>query len=481
MSIAAGASATNLKTVAGAENNGHKARSSAPGQVDALGGGGFLALLMSMDPQTDVGTDSVGATDQIAGLAPQAVMPEPTPTSLLLPSSSPQDAMAQNIQQDLSMLLAQAGAGGMGDGGATVQIAGLVLPPAPGAAPVSGAIMQLSNLPPTMAPNPQQSLTEPSAQVVAGGPGAVDPLAGLVPPTVMPDPSPAQPTPASNPPQSLAQSLQHALTTGADKAERAIEKTGFSMSEDTAGREGKVDPLLGQAEPLVPLRPSRGKGAELQARAGGSLLESRLSSSMEASSREPANLGALMNSGLGEGMLRQADRSATSPSTLFGGFGADGVWGQQGLHAGAGTDLSAATPDSSMSSLESMVADTVSYWVAQGVQNAELKLDGLGPDPVDVSISLKGDEAQIDFRTDQPEMRQVLEGATAHLKDLLAKEGLVLSGVSVGSSSQHGAGAQEQRHRQSARQAGIARVEVAPTEPRLRAIQSQAGAVDIFV
>lgn len=536
MSIAAGASATSAKTVAGAENHGHKARSSASGQADALGGAGFLALLMSMDPETDLGTDSGGATDQAAGLAPQALMPEPTPASWL-PLPSPQDAMAQNLQQDLArqlaqvgvgnvgamnqttglahpmrpsdpaqglilqlsksqvaltqnlppnltMLLAQSevgGMGGMGGEGATDQIAGLALPPASRADTAPGVIMQLPNVPLSLTPSPQPSLTAPLAQVAAGGAGVVDPLAGLAPQTEMPDPLPAPTALPSNPPQVMDQSLRQALATGADKPERAIEQAVFSIGQGQEGREKKADSLLGQMESLVPLRPTRGKGAEQPARAGSSLLGSRLSSSMEAAPRDPVILGALMNSGVGEGIVRQVDRSTASPSALSGAYGSDGVWGQQAPFAGTGADLSAAMPDPSQSSLESMVADTVSYWVAQGVQNAELKLDGLGPDPVDVSISLKGDEAQIDFRTDQPEIRQVLEGAAAHLKELLAKEGLVLSGVSVGSSSQQGAGAQEQRHRQGARQADIARVEVAPTEPRPRAIQSLAGAVDIFV
>jgi flagellar hook-length control protein FliK len=132
-------------------------------------------------------------------------------------------------------------------------------------------------------------------------------------------------------------------------------------------------------------------------------------------------------------------------------------------------------------SLESMVADTVSYWVAQGVQNAELKLDGFGGQPVEVSITLKGDEAHIGFRTDQPEIRQILEGAVAHLKDLLTSEGLVLSGVSVGTSGQDGTGAQEQRNRPGTRQATITTTETAPTESRQRANPAVGRAVDLFV
>jgi len=83
---------------------------------------------------------------------------------------------------------------------------------------------------------------------------------------------------------------------------------------------------------------------------------------------------------------------------------------------------------------ETALAETVSYWVSHDVQNAELTLDGFGDDPVQVSISIQGEQAQIDFRCDQPEVRQALESATAELKELLSNQGLNLSSVSVGSS-----------------------------------------------
>jgi flagellar hook-length control protein FliK len=97
---------------------------------------------------------------------------------------------------------------------------------------------------------------------------------------------------------------------------------------------------------------------------------------------------------------------------------------------------------------DTQVAETVSYWVTHGVQNAELTLDGIGNEPVEVRISLNGDQAQIDFRSNQPEIRQVLEGASAQLKAMLSSEGLQLTGMSVGTSGQGGA-QQESRQPQS--------------------------------
>jgi len=85
---------------------------------------------------------------------------------------------------------------------------------------------------------------------------------------------------------------------------------------------------------------------------------------------------------------------------------------------------------------DTQVAETVSYWAAQGVQNAELTLDGFGNEPVEVRISVNGDQAQVDFRSNQLDVRQALEGASAQLKTMLSGEGLQLTGMSVGTSGQ---------------------------------------------
>jgi flagellar hook-length control protein FliK len=130
---------------------------------------------------------------------------------------------------------------------------------------------------------------------------------------------------------------------------------------------------------------------------------------------------------------------------------------------------------------ESAVAEQVTYWVSQGIQNAQLKLEGFGAEPVEVNISLKGQEAQIDFRTDQPEVRQMLEGALTQLKETLAREGLVLSGVSVGSSGQEGAGAQDRRQQPNARQTTVVVNEAGSTVSLQRASPAAGRALDIFV
>ena len=59
--------------------------------------------------------------------------------------------------------------------------------------------------------------------------------------------------------------------------------------------------------------------------------------------------------------------------------------------------------------LEAYIAEQVTYWISQDVQSAELTLDGMGASPVEVSISMQGNEAHITFRSDDAATREVLE------------------------------------------------------------------------
>jgi flagellar hook-length control protein FliK len=119
----------------------------------------------------------------------------------------------------------------------------------------------------------------------------------------------------------------------------------------------------------------------------------------------------------------------------------------------------------------------------QGVQSAELTLDGFGSDPVEVSISLNGDQAQIDFRTDQADVRQALEAATADLRNLLSGEGLQLAGVSVGSSGGRSAQGDAQQSSPGARQVVLPQESGTAPAPRIvRSSNPSVGrSLDMFV
>lgn len=144
-------------------------------------------------------------------------------------------------------------------------------------------------------------------------------------------------------------------------------------------------------------------------------------------------------------------------------------------------ESAAASVDAGQPAPEAAVADQVSYWISQGIQNAELTFNGADAQPVQVSISLSGKEAHVEFRTDQLETRDLLAGAASHLKDLLQSQGMVLSGVSVGSSGSGGSNARERRAPSEGRQ-NAAKSGGEVTAVRSAAPKGTSGrAVDLFV
>lgn len=138
------------------------------------------------------------------------------------------------------------------------------------------------------------------------------------------------------------------------------------------------------------------------------------------------------------------------------------------------------TPEMQMSP-EVFVAEKVAYWISNDVQNAEMKLDGIGLDPVEVSIRMHGNEAQVAFRTDELQARAALESASTHLKELLQREGLVLTGVSVGTAGAGDSGDRDSKSRQGARQQSITALVPVRADRGVVAGRGTGGTLDLFV
>lgn len=140
--------------------------------------------------------------------------------------------------------------------------------------------------------------------------------------------------------------------------------------------------------------------------------------------------------------------------------------------------------DANLMGTEDQVAEQVAYWVNQKTQNAQVTIDRDGQ-PVEVSVSLSGNEAHISFRSDQPETRALLDQSMGQLSDLLRSEGLVLSGMSVDTSAQNGApGGRESRQsdgRQGARQAQVATQIPATSSLAVGGSMGTNRTVDVFV
>ena len=178
---------------------------------------------------------------------------------------------------------------------------------------------------------------------------------------------------------------------------------------------------------------------------------------------------------------RAADRPTSGALTDLATSAGTGPWAEA---ARAGDDAATAltySPDAGAPTPAAAVAEKLHYWIARGVQNAQLQLDAFGGGSVEVRILVQGNEAQVEFRSDQPEARKMLQDSMAQLKDMLKGEGLALSGGFVGSSAHQGSGARE-------RQANApgSTVSLVIDEPRLlvagnSAARASGRSVDVFV
>jgi len=146
--------------------------------------------------------------------------------------------------------------------------------------------------------------------------------------------------------------------------------------------------------------------------------------------------------------------------------------------------LATATLDAPMApGASSEAAHKVHYWITRGVQTAELQLDAFGGSAIDVSISLQGKEALVEFRTDQAEARRVLQDAMPQLRDLLRSEGLQLAGGFVGTSAgqREGDARGDKMGKTSGRVGSVVTSGLAAAERADRPGASSGHALDVFV
>lgn len=113
--------------------------------------------------------------------------------------------------------------------------------------------------------------------------------------------------------------------------------------------------------------------------------------------------------------------------------------GQGDFRASNPLDVSSGQAEGMLPSPEDAVADQVTYWMGENLKNAEVTIDYAGQ-PVEVRVSLTGNEAHVAFRSDQAQTRELLDAKMDQLRELLQDQGLVLSGTSVdaGTSGQSG-------------------------------------------
>ena len=171
---------------------------------------------------------------------------------------------------------------------------------------------------------------------------------------------------------------------------------------------------------------------------------------------------------------------STAERSLFAKQSSDATYSVPGASLGS-AEYASSAPIDVAPVLETQAAEQVKYWISQDVQNAELQLDGLGERPVEVSISMQGNEAHVAFRTDELQTHSLLEGAGAQLKDMLLREGVVLAGVSVGTSGTNDGKGGDRRPRPGMKVAPMTAAPAAPVVSGRRMAGFAGRSVDLFV
>ena len=191
----------------------------------------------------------------------------------------------------------------------------------------------------------------------------------------------------------------------------------------------------------------------------------------------------------------QEAASASSEGRQGAREGGAGEGGAQPAHASVGgaeqafepgalmPDGSGVAADATQQAVDEQMAEQVAFWINQNNQSAEMTLDRDGQ-PVQVRVSVSGNEAHVVFRSDQVQTREALDASMAQLRELLQSQGLVLAGATVDSSAS-GGGQREPGQRQGGQpgraQVAVPGVEGAVGGARATAQQQGRGGLDVFV
>lgn len=280
---------------------------------------------------------------------------------------------------------------------------------------------------------PQRACTDASA------PAPLAPQAPVVADTLVAARSAPAPSPAR-----AARDTQEVAMSSAAAAEPAPAPARVPPRRSDAARQGQ-DPSSVLPTSNSAVRASEPRSVADPAGIDLRVLNPRHATDVAVASSAAAEVGSALKS---SGSSRAVDRAGATSFTSGGGAPFAGAWNDQVI---AGTGGGTATEpafslDANAASPSAALADKLSYWVSKGVQSAEIQLDAFGGGAVDVSISVHGNEAQVEFRSDQPEARRLLQDAMPQLRDMLKGEGLVLSGGFVGTSAQSDPGGQERRN-----------------------------------
>lgn len=176
-----------------------------------------------------------------------------------------------------------------------------------------------------------------------------------------------------------------------------------------------------------------------------------------------------------------------APATASGPASQADMSGSQ-TDSGDGGDAGSATPDNGGQSEDTRTAYArdaeaveVQHWGgAHGLRHASLRVGEEAARAIDIQLALRGDEVQLDIRTDDSAARDALrEQAQAALGERLQQGGLQLGSVSVGAQNQERPHEGHGPALPQGRTAGDATAETAAEQPPRAS--ARAGGLDLFI
>ena len=218
--------------------------------------------------------------------------------------------------------------------------------------------------------------------------------------------------------------MPEALAAGAKKPGMAKAGHGNSTSSSRSGLTTTNSSSVGvSADTQLPVITSRST-LELARHPGGAQ-----SDSFDSVAKETRELSDLV-SGTTERPFSATDTGSPAPST------SESV--PQDIQFPQQTVQPEGALDAQMAETMQQLDAQISYWAAQGTQNASLTV-GSGPDnAIEIKVSLSDGEVKVDFLSDDERVREALEqGAQELLQAMLDAKGMSLGSVSVGAQGQH--------------------------------------------
>jgi flagellar hook-length control protein FliK len=259
-----------------------------------------------------------------------------------------------------------------------------------------------------------------------------------------------------------------AMPAPASASASAAATQGLAVADERASPVARKPPMSGKpkAGPLDAAQLASGAPAQQQTPSGiSAAVEARITALAQKAQASPsAAMATPAMAAMASNFMRREGEGQERSVFKVGATDGAAPAATSGAFSLSGAPLIASANAAAVSApVEVYLAEQVKYWISNDVKNAEMKLEGLGQELVEVSISMHGNEAHVAFRTDELQARTALEGAASHLKDLLAREGVLLAGVSVGTSGSQNPDAQDRQARQNgARQATVVSGAVAP-------------------